>query len=184
MNRELARRLLLYIIDQLQDMEAPISTIRLIKFLYLIDLEYYGLNYQTLTGINWIKYYHGPYFFELPEIIRASGLDLETEEVKTEHGLGKTFRVYEEHDISTVVPFRIKVLIDDTLKRWAYEEIDDLLTYVYDTAPVKYSEHRQQLDFTYETDHLLLEEARETADDFITLDELISDYEMYVGCDE
>lgn len=184
MNQELTRRLLLYIVDQLQDMEAPISTIRLIKFLYLIDLEHYNQRYQTLTGIDWVKYKYGPYFFEWPSVVRSTGLDLESEEVITEHGRGVTFRTVEEQDISDTVSFSVQVMIDRILKQWADEDTPILLEHVYETMPVKHGSDLQPLDFTLETDHLLLERAIDTATDFLTIEELIADYEAHVGNDD
>lgn len=44
------------------------------------------------------------------------------------------------------------------------------------------TEHKTKpLDFTLETDHLLLKNARETATDFLTIDELMTDYEEHNG---
>jgi hypothetical protein len=177
MNNDLVRRLLLYIVDQLQDRESPISTIRLVKFLYLIDLEYYTRHHATLTGIDWVKYKFGPYFFALPETIRSTGLDLEIQEVETERGKGRTFRVFETQDISKVGPYAVGVMINNILDKWADEDTPVLLDHVYETLPVKYGSRGQPLDFTLETDHLLLKQARETATDFLTIDELLTDYE-------
>jgi len=179
MNRELVRRLLLYIVDQLQDMEAPISTIRLVKLLYLIDLEHYDRYYKTLTGIEWVKYDHGPYFFALPEVIGSACLDLEPEEVETTRGKGVTFRSLETQDISGVVRFPVQAMIDRILKQWAHEDTPILLEHVYGTLPVRCGTYRQPLDFTLETDHLLLEHAVETASNFLTIDELIADYDEH-----
>jgi hypothetical protein len=181
MNLDLVRRLLLYIVDQLQDRESPISTIRLVKFLYLIDLEYYTRYHKILTGINWIKYHYGPYFFALPEAISSTGLDLETQEVETQHGKGRILRVFEAQDISQVVPYSVKVMIDNILNKWADEDTPVLLDHVYQTMPVKFGAHSQPLDFTLETDHMLLEQAKNTATDFLTIDELLADYEENVA---
>jgi len=183
MNSELVRRLLLYIADQLQDMEAPISTTRLVKFLYLIDLEHYNHYYKTLTGIDWVKYDHGPYFFAWPEVLRSTRLDLEPEEVETERGRGITFHSLEPHDISDAVSFATQARIGRILSRWAYEDLNVLLHHVYETLPVRHGIYCQELDFMLETDHLLLEEATDTATHFLTLDELMTDYEAHSGGD-
>lgn len=176
MNRELVRKLSLYIIDQLQDREAPISTIRLVKLLYLIDLEYYNRRNQTLTGIDWLRYKYGPYFMELPEIIRSVGIDLETTEVMTERGRGFTFRTLQPQDISETIDFATEALINRVIDKWADEDTSVLLEYVYETLPVKYGKMSEPLDFSYETDHLILQLARESAEDFVTLDELLAEF--------
>ncbi len=177
MNRELVKHLILYIVAKLRDMDAPVSTIRLVKCLYLIDLEYYNRHFKTLTGIEWVKYKYGPYFFDWGNAIRSTGLDLEIEEVLTEHGPGRIYKVYDEQSISGIVDFGAEQLINRVLQKWGLEDRDVLLEYVYGTMPVKHAEHGEPLDFTLETDHLLLEQAANMATDFLTLDELITDYE-------
>lgn len=176
MNRGLVRSLLLYIVDQLQDMDAPISTIRLVKLLYLVDLECYRQRYETLTGIDWVKHHYGPYFFALPEVLDSVKLDLEPEEVLTERGRGVTYTVYEPQDISDVVSFATECRINEIIKAWAYEDLEDLLKYVYGTLPVKHGQYSRPLDFTYETDHLLLQVARECPQELVTLEELFEEF--------
>lgn len=183
MNRDLVRKLLLFIVDQLQEMEAQISTIRLVKILYLIDLEHYNKYFETLTGIDWIKYEYGPYFFELPGILRSARIDLEPTEVLTSRGKGITYRSQEPQDISKIVPFATEAMIGRILKKWAFEDTPVLLGFVYDTLPVKHGNYREPLDFTIETDNLLLEQAVKTATDFLTIDELMADYEEHSAND-
>lgn len=178
MNRNLVRNLSLYIVDQLQDMEAPISTIRLVKLLYLIDSEYYRRHREHLTGIDWIKYHYGPYFMALPEIIKSLGIDLETREIETERGRGFTFRTLEEQSLRGIVDSSTEILINRVIKRWANEDTSELLRNVYETLPVKHSQFNEPLDFTYETDHLILQAARDLAsdDDLVTLDEFLGEF--------
>jgi hypothetical protein len=158
MNKNLVRKLFLYIVDQLQDIEAPISLIRLVKLLYLIDFEYFNRRKKTLTDINWIKYYYGPYFRELPNIINSLGIDLEQRETVTERVRGFTFKSLEEQNISGVVDFSTEGLINRVIKRWALEDRDALLRYVYSTLPVKYAVFEEQLNFTTPTWVTSLEE--------------------------
>lgn len=169
MNLDLVRRLVLYLVDQLQDRELPISTIRLIKLLYLIDLEYYNRHGETLTGIEWVKYKYGPYFFQWPTVVQKAGVDLEVAEVQTERGPGRTYRVYPQP--ADVLPLATRALAADVLSKRADDDLDELLEHVYETLPVKYGEHDKPLDFTLETDHLVLEEAKRTATDFLTFEE-------------
>lgn len=172
MNRDLLRNLLLYIVDQLQDMESPISTIRLVKFLYLIDLDYYNQHGQTLTGINWFMYTYGPYFFEWSDLVKSIGFDLETEEVKTPRGHGLVYRTRPQ-SLGTL-SIGVRGLADRVLKQRADDDLEELLERVYDTLPVKHGVRGHPLDFTLETDHLLLEEARKSATEFHTLDEFLA----------
>ncbi len=176
MKKDLVRTLILYITGQLQDMDSPISTIRLVKFLYLIDLEYYRHNYETLTGIDWKKYKFGPYFFELPQVLKSVDLDLEPEEVLTQSGRGVTFSIQGQQRIPTGIDSFGESIINRAIKKWAGTDTPTLLESVYSTLPVKYGKYGESLDFTYETDHLIIEEARKNAKDFITLDELLNEF--------
>jgi hypothetical protein len=148
MNKEFVKRLLLYLVDQLQDMGASISSIRLIKLLYLIDMEYYQKHKRLLTTINWVFYKYGPYFFEWSEIVRSASLDLEIEEIDTLRGRGYTYRSIEPQDISTEVNFAAEQLIHHILERWGFEETKDILKYVYSTPPIKMGQRGSPLDFT------------------------------------
>jgi hypothetical protein len=177
MNRELVKRLIPYIIDQLRGMEAHISTIRLVKFLYLIDLEYYNRHFKTLTGIDWIKYKYGPYFFEWGDVIRSAGLDLEIEEIDTDHGPGRTYSVPEEQKISDIVDFSTEQMVNTILKKWGPEDKDTILKFVYRTSPVEEANFREPLEFALETDHILIERAANTGLKVISLDDLVDDYE-------
>ena len=147
-NRSLVRRLLLYIVDQLQDMEAQISTIRLVKLLYLIDLEYYARHEKTLTGISWHYYHYGPYFFEIGDILRSASIDLDATEVATASGRGYTYRSLEDQDISRFVDFATEQQINRIIKRWALEDTRTLLAFVYNTTPIKSGSRGTPLDFS------------------------------------
>lgn len=147
MKRELVRKLLLYIIDQLQDMEAQISTIRLVKLLYLVDLEYYIHHRKTLTEIDWVYHYYGPYFFALDDILRSASIDLDAREVETTSGKGFTFRIFDGQDISKLVEYATEQQINRIIKKWALEDTATILKFVYDTPPIKSGIRGTPLDF-------------------------------------
>ncbi len=147
MNKKLVRKLLLYIVDQLRDMGGQVSTIRLIKLLYLIDLEYYKHNGKTLTGINWVFYSYGPYFFEVGDVLHSASIDLEAIEVLTSSGRGFNFKNFDEQEISRDVDFATEQLINGILKQWALEDTNTLLAFVYNTAPIKAGRRGSPIDF-------------------------------------
>jgi hypothetical protein len=147
MKRDLVRKLLLYIIDQLQDMGAQISTIRLVKLLYLIDLEHLIRHEKTLTEIDWVYYHYGPYFFELGDVLRSSSIDLEASEVLTSSGRGYTYKTLDDQDISRLVDFATEQQINRIIKKWALEDTRLLLDFVYNTLPIKKGIRGNKLDF-------------------------------------
>jgi hypothetical protein len=148
MNTQLVSKLILFLVDQLQEKNAPISTIRLVKYLYLIDIEYFSKFKQTLTSIHWIRYHFGPYFFAWPDITRSLSIDLEPIEKTTESKRIVTYRVYDEQDISQVVSYPVESSINRIIDEWCYEDLDVLLAHVYSTAPMKSASFLQPLDFT------------------------------------
>ena len=78
MNEKELGQLILYVVYQVSDLGGYTTTIRLVKFLYLIDIEHYRRYRRTLTGLNWIYYLFGPYAFSLPQIGRRLGYNLDT----------------------------------------------------------------------------------------------------------
>jgi hypothetical protein len=148
MNRNLVRKLLLYIADQFQDMGAQISTIRLIKMLYLIDLDYFIRHSKILTGIDWYYYSFGPYFFDVGDILRSASIDLDASEIATSSGVGFTYKSLEEQDISKDVDFATEQQINRILKKWALEDTRAILDFVYKTAPIKHGKQGNKLDFS------------------------------------
>lgn len=150
MNKQLINRLILYIVGRLTNKDAPISTIRLVKYLYLIDYEYYKVHSETLTGIDWHRYHYGPYFFELPEIIRGMKLDLSPDEFVTDGGKrGVTFSIGENQKLYDVVEVGAKLLIDRVINNWAQEDLDTILDYVYtETEPMEIADYKDKLDFS------------------------------------
>lgn len=142
-------KLIQYIVDQLQELEAPTSTIRIVKLLYLIDVAYFRRRRRLLTGLDWIAYKYGPFAFEIPQAIEALGYRLEREEVVTTEGRPAiVFRAEEEVDLPSIADFATQALIQDTIKRWAYENLNDLLNYVYFcTPPMEEATFGERLDF-------------------------------------
>jgi hypothetical protein len=148
MDTKLVQNLLIYIVNELQDINAPISTIRLVKLLYLIDENYFERYSRTLTGINWVRYKYGPYFFELPKIIKASRLDLEPEEFLTDRGAGKTFHALKTIDVSKYIDYSTETIINKITMQWAKEDLDTLLKYVYNSKAVKCTKLGEQINFS------------------------------------
>lgn len=148
MNKDLVRRLILYLADQLNDKEAPVSTIRLVKLLYLIDYEFFKKHQKTLTGVSWIRYHYGPYFMALPTILSAARIDLDAREVENERGKALVYTSLEPQSISEIVDFGTEGLINRIIERWCLEELPILLKHVYRTEPMKEAPYGESLDFS------------------------------------
>lgn len=146
-----AVRLLLYVVQGLLDEEAYPSRTRIVKILYLIDVEYYRRHRQTLTGLKWICFKYGPYDLSFPRIFqKLDFIDLEETEEATADGR-KIFRyeTVEEQDISDLVGYSDKAMIDAIIEKWALENLNALLNHAYfETEPMEGAEKGDILDFS------------------------------------
>lgn len=147
MDNQLVKNLFQYIVQELYLQEAPVTTIRIIKLLYLIDLAYFKKYKKTLTTVEWVRYKYGPYFFEAPEIIRSTNINIEYEEKPTDKGFVRTFYPISNIELSQKIPFVAEQIINKVIKEWSHEDIQSLLLYVYDTAPMKNTILNQPLVF-------------------------------------
>ena len=147
---ELLKRLILYIVDQIQDQEGIISKTRVVKLLYLIDVEHYRRYGRTLTGLEWICYRYGPYAFAIDSAIRKLGFDLGEEEITTAAGYpAYAYRVEEPQSLTDIVSFAVQSMIGRKIKQWALEDTRFLLDYVYTaTEPMQYATFGHKLDFS------------------------------------
>lgn len=100
-----AERLILYVIQGIRDEYAFPSRTKLLKILYLIDVEYFRRHRRTLTGCEWVFYHFGPYVHEYPRLLERLGIsDIEETEDRTADG--KRFygyRVRDHQDIGDLV---------------------------------------------------------------------------------
>ncbi len=142
-------QLILYIVYQVEELGGYTTTIRLVKFLYLIDLEHQRRYGHTLTGLQWEYYLHGPYAFELPTIGTRLGFDLQREEfVNVKGHRGTLLRVTDPQDFPAGLSFGIETLVNGILRVWADQETTDMLRYVYHTEPMGRARRGDKLDFS------------------------------------
>jgi Protein of unknown function (DUF4065) len=142
-------QLILYIVDQANDRDDIVTTIRLVKYLYLIDLEYFRVNGKLLTGLRWFFYHYGPYAFELPAIGEQIGYHLEREEFENGQKEGIIYRVDREINKPAWLGFTGESIIDRILEVWSGVETPIMLDYVYNrTEPMKNPIRGDELDFS------------------------------------
>jgi hypothetical protein len=149
MDTKLLSQLILYIVSKVQDLGGYTTTIRLVKFLFLIDLEHQRRFGRTLTGLRWIYYHYGPYAFELLNIGERIGFDLQREEfVTTQRYKGFRLRAQEYQNFPHELGFAAEALVNGILSVWAEQDTADLLHYVYHTEPMKQAQRGETLDLS------------------------------------
>jgi hypothetical protein len=147
-----ARQLALGILTRIKEREGTANKTKLLKLLYLADIEQYRTSGETLTGFNWIFYLYGPWTDEYDGLLKqlqdenaiqikpwASG-GLEGE------GIAPSEEVPLERAISSTQAFlRTRQLVDI----WADRGLPTLLDYVYfETEPMQDAAKMQRLDFS------------------------------------
>jgi hypothetical protein len=149
MNAQQLGQLILFIVSQANDHRDTVTTIRLVKFLYLIDLEYYRIKGRLLTGLRWIFYKYGPYALELKQIGERIGYQLEREEFV--HGIkkGVVFTVDSNIEKPAWLGYTEESIIDRILEVWSGIDTEILLDYVYNrTEPMNNAVRGQPLVFS------------------------------------
>ncbi len=143
------KELILYLLSQVDDLGGYTTTLRLHKFLYLIDLEHWRRHGRTLTGVAWQFHHYGPYAPALARVGQDLGLDVETEEFSTAEGHTGTLlsAPYYRGDLEGF-GFAQKALIDGLLRIWADQDTEVMLEYVYSSEPIKHGQRYQPLDWT------------------------------------
>jgi len=139
------------ICSRVQDKEGYLNKTKLIKYLYLIDVEYYRNHGETFTGFNWIFYDFGPWAYEYNDIFNEVSLssnftikegsrpDLDTQFISTS----------DEVEFSSI----FKDILDESMvirivDRWADESLSSMLNYTYFyTEPMHGAKRHQKLDF-------------------------------------
>lgn len=140
------------ICSRVQEREGYLNKTKLVKYLYLIDVEYYRVHKELFTGFNWVFKDFGPWAFEYNDVFEVmqrspafridegTRPDLDTKFIRTIESL-ELGKVISDFDIQ----LNVRRIID----RWADEATAQMLNYVYfNTEPMINAERGKPLDFT------------------------------------
>ncbi len=146
-----ARDLILAILTRIEEVEGTANKTKLLKLLYLADIEHFRATGETLTGFDWIYYLYGPWTAEYDDLLKQ----LEAEgAVRLEQWVGAGVegeRIYtsERASLEKVIRsadefFRTRRQVET----WADRGVPRLLDYVYfETEPMQDAVKMQRLDF-------------------------------------
>lgn len=121
---------------------------RLVKLIYLVDLMNVRDSGQQLTHFNWIFYHYGPWAPEIERVIDRN-LGNTIDRAGTRPFFGEQMFVY--RDVSsppdTLLADRVRRYCDEICQRWAVEDLNDLLSFVYfETPPMENAVRGQALN--------------------------------------
>ncbi|MGO9270477.1 MAG: hypothetical protein ACLQOO_09530 [Terriglobia bacterium] len=129
---------------------------KLLKLVYLFDVEYYRANRRTFTGFTWKFFHLGPWAREfgpvLDELV-STGILLESQSTRPDYD-AKFLRANSPHDFSTLfTDFRDESALRAVLSTWAESSTGEILDYVYfRTEPMEHGIRNEPLDFSVITE--------------------------------
>lgn len=136
------------ILTEAEDQGISVGRVRLVKLLYLLEIEYYKIYQKRLTYLKWEFYHYGPYPREIEEVLCLQ--DFEEEKIslsedrvfrKLKHAVSEPKVVYSKTGIERLV----KRIINE----WGGFDLRYLLDYVYfETEPMIGAKPGDVLDFS------------------------------------
>jgi hypothetical protein len=138
------------IVSYVADRDEPVTRTKLLKLLFLFDLEYYRAHRRTFTGFSW-KYLHfGPWAREFDESLQGMvARQVLSEQESSRYGT-KFYRTTERLDADRTFPdlgdYRI---LRGILRTWGEAKTPQILDYVYfHTEPMIHGVRNEPLDFS------------------------------------
>jgi len=129
-----------------------VTKTKLLKLLYLFDIEYYRAHHETFTGFNWIYYELGPwtqeYYNLLDQVERDEAL-IAYPSAKPDYDT-KFYKAREFVDIFGLLDNHSdEGLLRTVLNAWGNKTTAEILEYVYfETEPMLSGQRYQPLDFS------------------------------------
>ncbi len=145
--------LIRYIVWRATEAREGLSTLALVKYLYLADLynaeETGG---KTLTGFPWIFYHYGPYctdsYRAIDEAVKLGIINARSYQSKYESGEEyKWYSSVDEDEPKLDLPMYVWASLSSAIAR--FEDTRDLMSFVYfETAPMQHAKEKAPLDFS------------------------------------
>lgn len=147
----LAQDLALALLTSAQASGNVLNKTKLLKLMYLTDIEHFRTHRKTLTGFEWIFFLYGPWAPEydtlIAELQRRDFIEIEPWESGSLSG--DRLKAREDRALETVLEstneyFRVKHQVET----WSDRSLSELLDYIYfDTDPMRDAVSLQPLDF-------------------------------------
>jgi hypothetical protein len=140
------------IVSFIKERDSYASKTKLLKILYLFDVEYYRVHRNVFTGFDWIYYHLGPWTSEYDEVLegllahnllimsKSSNPSYDTEFYRTPTfvDLNGIFESYKDESI-----------LKNVLYTWGEKSTPEILDHVYfQTEPMLHGKRLEKLDFS------------------------------------
>jgi hypothetical protein len=148
----IVKKLVPGIVTHVVDSGGYVTKTKLLKLLYLVDVEYYRAHRATLTGFDWKFFHLGPWAGEYDRVIDdlVSGGDLiERIGSKSDYET-KFYHVAEPKELGKLFPTSSdEFTVRRVLNAWGSASTGEILDYVYfHTEPMENGVRNQPLDFS------------------------------------
>ena len=138
-----------YILQRADEEEVSIGKTRLMKLLYLLDVEFYRLYRKTYTELEWVFYKFGPFAFEIEGMLQSIGVTEEEIPLKGDKIFKKIVCEYSMPREEYTVPLEARNITGNLIKEWGLSDLNELLDYVYfETEPMENAKFNEKLDFS------------------------------------
>ena len=145
------RALIAYIVARSRDREITLTTTKVVKLLYLIDVERVRSRRDPLTGYRWVFFHYGPYAFKLIDTLEEmQGSELIVERWHD----SRLFRAAPGAPDGDNWNIGTKAIVDHVVTDFAGLELNELLDWVYfHTGPMRTAVRGQPLDMSLARDY-------------------------------
>lgn len=139
-----------YLIWRVREVGGTPAKTRLVKLLYLVDLMNVRDRREQATSFEWVFYHFGPYSFAIDSVIdRQEGQTIAVQSVDTYSGDRMSVYRSTEYPPDTLLSDQVRRYCDEVCDRWATEELNQLLSYVYfETPPMIDAVRGERLDLS------------------------------------
>ena len=147
-NKEKVLNIFKEILKQAREEGYSVGITKLVKLLYLLEVEYYRLYQKRLTDLEWKFFHYGPYAPEIEEILKSPDIDQEEIDISDERIFRKLLVAKDRYKKYSAEPGFIR-LITRIVNEWGGADLRSLLDYVYfETEPMQDVERGEILDFS------------------------------------
>jgi hypothetical protein len=138
------RAIIAYIVARARERDITLNRTRLVKLLYLLDVERIRRRSAPLTGLNWIFFHYGPYAFELIDTLESME---QSQLVATPWRDGILYRAAPAAPDGEDWVSSTRRSVDGVLERYVALGLNELLDYVYfHTGPMIDAKRGEPLD--------------------------------------
>jgi hypothetical protein len=142
---------LLATVAELRNVGASAAKTKLLKLLYLTDVEHYRSNGRLLTGWHWTFHRFGPWAAEYDQVLDSLAAAGTIELRPTGPGDRDAVLIIsndQRRDLQSLDDVNAQMAMARVLERWARVDLPELLDYVYfETEPMKNAERGRELNF-------------------------------------